>query len=227
MGIKQFFKSKNIQSAFIAAVIAAVISTIGILVNYNLVKESNALAKEANNISKEIFKSKNIPRVIASPISAKFYIPEQPEVPGQVKINISAMIENLSEVNAREVAINFETKDWYEHKTSLFDIYKESNMPILHILSLPKNSRILYPSYAPDAPSSGEDGFVNQNKPFKVKITLYWKDINNKEYVYVGLYDLKSTILPNNERQLYFQPINTYDSVKDKNLAWDYAKKTL
>ena len=90
-------------------------------------------------------------------------------------------------------------------------------MPIPHILSLPKNSQILYPSYAPDAPASGEAGFISQNKQLKVKISLYWQDVNDKEYVYVGFYDLKRAVLPNNENQLYFQPISTYDSIKDGN----------
>lgn len=98
-------------------------------------------------------------------------------------------------------------------------------MPIPHFLSLPKNSRFFYPSYAPDAPASGESGFVSQDKPFKLKLTLYWKDVNNNEYVYVGFYDLKSARLPNNENQLYFQPISAYDSVKDGIVAWDNAEK--
>jgi len=237
MKIKNFFKSKNIQ----AALIAATISLIGILVSRSMVEEANKLSKEANkyakeaneiakksyDISNEIYKAKEIPRLVARPISAKFYSPETPEAPGQVKINISAMIENLSESNARDIAINFETKDWYDHKTSLFNIYKEANRPIPHISSLPKNSQLFYPSYAPDAPSTGEQGFIGQDKSFKLKLTLYWKDINNKEYVYVGLYDLRSAPLPNNETQLYFQPINTFDNIKDGEIAWEQAKKDL
>ena len=100
-------------------------------------------------------------------------------------------------------------------------------MPIPHILSIPKNSRLFYPSYAPDAPASGEEGFVNQDKPFKLKLCVYWKDINEKEYVCVGFYDLKFTTLPNNENQLYFQPLSFYDSIKDGDKAWDYEEKVL
>jgi len=238
MNIKRIFESKGIwQPAIIIALIAVIVSIIGILVaqeanryseeanGYS--KEANKIAKESYTISNEIFKTKAIPRLIVFPMEAKFYTPENPEAPGQVKINLSAMIENLSETNAMQVAINFETKDWYEHKTNLFNIYKEAHGPTPHILSLPKNSRLFYPSYAPDAPASGESGFLNQNKPFKVKITLYWKDINDNEYVYVGFYDLKSAPLPNNENRLYFQPVSTYDSVNDGDLAWEYAKKSL
>jgi len=241
MNIKNFIKSKNIQAAIIATTISAIVAIISTIVNYDLIEQANNLAIEANtyakdanivakksyDISNEIFKSKEIPRLVVSPLSAEFYVPEDPEVSGQVKINLAAIIENLSEVTAREIAINFETEDWYGHKTSLFDIYKTAQRPIPHILSLPKNSRLLYPSYAPDAPSTGEHGFVNQEKPFKLKLTLYWKDVNSKEYVYVGFYDLKSSRLPNSKNQLYFQPINTYDSIKDTDEAWDYAKQSL
>ena len=226
------FKSVTIRAVWISVVISALISSISLLINSSLTKEANTLSKEANktaeksfDIADKIYKSKDIPRLITFPVSAEFYTPDKPEVPGQVKINISAIIENLSEVSAREISINFETEDWYGHKTNLFDIYKETNLPIPHFLSLPKNSRLLYPSYAPDAPASGESGFVAQDKPFKLKLILYWKDINDEKYVYVGFYDLKSTRLPNDENRLYFQPIDTYDNIKDGDIAWNNAKK--
>lgn len=120
MNIKQFFnfKSVTVKAAFLAAAISAIISLISLGVNCSLTKEANRLSKKANETAKKsfdiadkIYKSKDIPRLIASPVSAKFYVPEKPEAPGQVKINISAIIENLSEVSAREVSINFETED--------------------------------------------------------------------------------------------------------------------
>ena len=148
-------------------------------------------------------------------------------MPGQVKIDMSAVIENLSETLARQVSLNFETRDWYDHKTSLFEIYKAAKYPIPHILSLPKSSRIIYPSYAPDAPAGGLQGYLSQDKPFKLKLTLSWKDANDKKYVYVGFYDLKSAPLPDGSYKLYFQPLNTYDSVKDGEAAWNYAQQEL
>lgn len=240
--IKKFFdfKSVNIRAALITAIpsiIIAIISSAILFIsscnNNKLATAANSLSDKANQtasksfeIANEIYKSKEIPRLIAAPLAPKFYVPENPEVSGQVKINLSAIIENLSEVSAREVAINFETEDWCGHKTSLFDIYKEAKCPIPHLLSLPKNSRLEYPSYyRPDAPASGENGFVTQDKPFRLKLTLYWKDINDKKYVYIGFYELKNAVLPDNENQLYFQPVNTYDNVKDGDIAWDYADK--
>ena len=192
-----------------------------------IARDANKISKESFNIASEVYKSKDIPRLVVFPLTAQFYVPEKPEVPGQVKIDMSAMIENLSEANARDVALNFETEDWYGHGTSLFQIYQEMKQPIPHIASLPKNSRFPYPSYAPDAPATGEAGFVSQNKPFKLRLTLYWKDINYKDYVYVGFYQLKSSQLLNGTHQLYFQPVNIFDSVKDGQSAWDRAKQPL
>jgi len=234
MDIKQFLKSRNIQAALIAGGVSLIMATIGIIVSYSqgaetkrIAVEANQIAQKAYTVSSDIYKSKEIPRLKATPLSAKFYIPENPEAKGQVKINFSALIENLSEAIAREVSINFETEDWYGHKTSLYEIYKNSKRPIPHILTFPKNSSMLYPSYAPDAPSAGEQGFVSQDKPFRIKITVYWKDVNSKEYIYVGYYDLKYVILPNNEYQLYFQPIANYDSINDGDLAREYAIKKI
>ena len=209
-----------------AALISAIVSAIGIVVNYSLITQANDTAAKALKISDDIYKSKEIPRLKATPLHAYFYTPTAPEAPGQVKINISAMIENLSEVSAREASINFETEDWYGHKTDLFDIYKQSKMPIPHILTIPKNSQIFYPSYSPDAPASGLDGFLSRNKPFKVKVVIYWKDINDKRYVQVGFYTLESGDLPNGEKLLYFQPVEIYDSVTDNDKAWQYAKNS-
>ena len=66
-----------------------------------------------------------------------------------------------------------------------------------------------------------------QDKPFKLKLTLSWKDTNGNKYVYVGFYDLKSAPRPDGNYMLYFQPVSTYDSVKDGQIAWDYAKQEL
>lgn len=130
-------------------------------------------------------------------------------------------------MNAREISINLETEDWYGHKTNWFNIYRDAKLPIPHILTLPKNSSIFYSPYAPDAPSSGEAGFLSQDKPFKLKITLYWKDVNNKKYIQVGFYELKGSRLPNNENLLYFQPLANYDNVNDGEEAWKYEKKSI
>jgi len=192
-----------------------------------IAQEANDIAEESLVIAREVHKSKDIPRLVAHPLGVRFYVPSNPEVPGQVKIDMSAIIENLSETDARHVSINFETLDWYDHPTSLFEIYKERNHPVPHILSLPKGSRFIYPSYAPDAPSSGETGYLGQDKPFKLKLSVYWKDINEKEYVHVGVYDLKAAPLPDGRNMLYFNPIETFDSVKDGDVAWERAKGSI
>lgn len=224
------FKSVNIRAAYIAAVIPTIIALFSFLNSCQgtkLAKNANSLAERSYALSETIYNSKDIPRLIVAPLSVEFFILSNPEVEGQVKINISAIIENMSEVSAKDVALNFETEDWYGHKTSLFQIYRDAKMPIPHFLTIPKNSRLLYPSYAPDAPSIGEQGFIQQEKPFKLKLILEWKDINNKKYVYVGFYNLKSSLLPNKQAVLYFQPLNTYDSVKDGKVAWENAEKDL
>ncbi len=182
---------------------------------------------KANQLARKTYTAEHIPRLIVSPLTVRFYPPDVPETAGQVKIEISPIIENVSEAAAREVTLNFETKDWYGHKTSLFKIYEEAKHPVPHILSLPKNSRMVYPSYTPDAPASGLAGFLNQEKPFDLKLTLSWKDVDGKEYVYVGFYILKNAPLPAGEQRLYFQPLSTYDSVKDGELAWKNAKHEL
>lgn len=228
--IKGFFdfKSINIRAAYIAAIIPTTIAALALFnscQNTKLAQKANSQAEKSYALSEAIYNSKDIPRLIVAPLGAEFFTPDKPEVAGQVKINISAIIENMSEVGAKDVSLNFETEDWYGHKTNLFQIY--AKMPIPHFLTIPKNSRLLYPSYAPDAPSSGEQGFIQQEKPFKLKLTLGWKDINNKKYVYVGFYNLKSSLLLNKQAVLYFQPLNTYDSVKDGKIAWEYAEKGL
>lgn len=230
--IKEFFafKSVNIRAAYIVAIIPTIIAVLALFnscQNTKLAQKANAQAEKSYVLSEAIYNSKDIPRLIVAPLGAEFFIPDKPEVVGQVKINISAIIENMSEVSAKDVSLNFETEDWYGHKTNLFQIYRDTKMPIFHFLTIPKNSRLLYPSYAPDAPSSGEQGFIQQEKPFKLKLTLEWKDINNKKYVYVGFYNLKSSLLPNKQVVLYFQPLNTYDSVKDGEIAREYAEKGL
>lgn len=226
--IKRFFdfNSVNIRAAYIAALIPTIIALFSLhnsCRSTRIAENATSVAEKSYKLSETIYKSKDIPRLIAAPLGAEFFIPAKPEVEGQVKISISAVIENLSEVSARDVSLNFETEDWYGHKTNLFQIYKEAKMPVLHFMTLPKNSRILYPSYAPDAPASGEQGFIQQEKPFKLKLTLEWSDINNKKYVYVGFYNLKHSLLPSKQVVLYFQPLNTYDSVKDGRIAWDRA----
>jgi hypothetical protein len=176
---------------------------------------ANHIANQSLTIAREVHQAKDIPRLVAHPLDARFYVPTNPEAPGQVKIDMGAIIENLSETDARHVSINFGTLDWYDHRTSLYEIYKERKHPCPIILSMPKGSRFVYPPYAPDAPSSGESGYVNQDKPFKLKLSVYWKDINEKEYVRVGVYDLKAASRPDGKNRLYFQPIETFDSVKD------------
>ncbi len=209
------------KSPWWATILALVFSVFALVNGYI----SNQTAKESLRISSEVYKSKNIPRLLATPLSAKFYVPEN-AVPGQVKIDMSAVIQNLSETDARSVSLNFETEDWTGFQTSLFKIYRDARQPIPHFLLVPKNSQLIYPSYAPDVPATGEAGFVNQDKSFKLKLTLYWEDINDQKYVYVGFYELRSALLPNGKRLLYFQPISTFDSVKDKEAAWNHAKQT-
>ncbi len=187
-------------------------------------REANEIAGRSFAIAREVHEAKDIPRIVAYPFGVRFYVPTNPEVPGQVKIDMSAIIENLSEADARHVKVNFETQDWFDHRTSLFQIYEERKHPIPHILSLPKGSRFIYPSYAPDAPSGGEAGYLGQEKPFKLKLCVYWKDINEKEYVHVGFYELKAAPLLDGQNMLYFQPVETYDSIKDGDVAWNRAK---
>lgn len=228
MGVyKKFFDSATFKSTAISVLVAIAIG----LFSYKVSQEANEIARKANetaqasyNIANEVYKSKDIPRLKASPLQARFYVPDKPEAAGQVKINFGVVIENLSETNAKDISINFETEDWYGHKTNLFNIYKEAGMPVPHILTLPKNSNVFYPSYAPDAPASGEAGFLAQDKPFKLKISLYWQDINDAKYVQVGFYELKGTRTPNAEALLYFQPLSNYDSVNDGAKAWDQEK---
>ncbi len=183
---------------------------------------ANETASKSFKINEEIYKAREIPRLVVSPLNVQFYTPEKPQVPGQEKIDISAVFENLSDVPAREISLNFETEDWFGHPTSLFQIYREQKAPIPHIFSLPKGQKLVYPSYAPDIPAAGESGFIQQNKPFRLKLVLHWKDVNDRKYVYVGFYTLKPS--PWGDRHLfYFQPLNAYDSVKDDDTAWKYA----
>ena len=226
ISLKIFEKKTPLWVTFLTLLLATCAGYNGCVANRRA-NEANLIAKSSLDISNEVHKTKDIPRLTVSPLGAQFYIPTNPEVPGQVKIDMSAIIENLSETPAREVALNFETKDWYGHKTSLFEIYKSANHPIPYILSLPKTSRMTYPSYAPDAPAGGLQGYLNQDKPFKLKLTLSWEDTNDKKYVYVGFYDLKSAPLPDGNYRLYFQPLSTYDSVKDGEAAWAYTQQEL
>lgn len=219
--------------AITVAVIGAIVALIGTAVNCSMVKQSNktaklalAEAKKTFNLYNDIYKLKEIPRLQVYPIGAKFYIPTKPEVPGQVKIAIGAMIESHSEANAKDIAINFETRDWYNHHTSLFQIYKDAKQPIPHIASLAGGTKLPYPSYAPDAPASGEAGYISQDKPFLLKLTLYWKDNNNKEYSYVAFYKLEYNRLYDG-LYLYFSRIEDYDSVNDGKKAFEYAEKSL
>ena len=187
-------------------------------------ERANNIASESLTIAKEVHEAKDTPRLVAHPLAVRFYVPDNPETAEQIKIDMSAIIENLSESNARHVKVNFETLDWYDHRTSLFEIYKERQHPVPTVLSLPKGSKFIYPTYAPDAPSSGEAGYLSQDKPFKLRLSVYWKDINDKEYVQVGIYDLKAAPLLDGRNMLYFQPIETFDSVKDGDIAWQRAK---
>ncbi len=226
ISLKIFEKKTPLWVTCLTLLLAVWAGCNGYVANHR-VDEANRIAKSSLDIASEAHKTRDIPRLTVSPLGAQFYTPEYPEVPGQVKINMSAIIENLSETPARQVALNFETRDWYDHKTSLFEIYKAAKHPIPHMLSLPKSSRVTYPSYAPDAPAGGLQGYLSQDKPFKLKLTLSWKDTNDKKYVYVGFYDLKSALLPDGSYMLYFQPLNTSDSVKDGEAAWTYAQQEL
>lgn len=223
----------TIKAALISGLISGLITLIGIYVNSKDTKQANEIARAALNESKktadlysDIYKQKDIPRLEVYPISVKFYIPDKPEVPGQIKISIGTIIKNLSEANAKDISLNLETKDWYDHYTNWFNIYKDAKLPIPHIASLAKNTEIIYPSYAPDTPSAGEDGYVNQDKPFLLKITLSWKDNNNKEYVYVAFYRLEHSRLVN-DIFLYFSKIEAYDSVIDGRKAWEESEISL
>lgn len=235
------------KTTLISAMMAGIISLIGFSINSDLVKKSNVIANDAslkagkantiaksalaetkkmNKIYEDIYKLKDIPRLEVYPIGAEFYVPIKPEVPGQVKINIGVVIENHSEANAKSIAINFETRDWYNHPTSLFQIYGDAGQPIPHIASLAGGTKFLYPSYVPDAPASGEAGYISQDKPFLLKLTLRWKDNNNKKYSYVAFYKLEHSRLID-KVHLYFSQIEDYDSVNDGHKAFEYAEKSL
>ena len=223
----------TMKAAVTSAVILGVVSLICSYFTFIGMKEATKIAKDALNESKkmaalsnDVYKQKEIPRLEVYPISVDFYTPASPEVAGQVKIKIGTIIKNLSEANAKGVSLNIETKDWYDHCTNWFNIYKEIKLPIPHIASLSKNSELIYPSYTPDAPSSGKEGYVNQDKPFLVKLILYWRDNNNKDYLYMAIYKLDHSRLVDNIF-LYFSQIEAYDSVIDGQKAWDYAKLDL
>lgn len=223
----------TMKAAVTSAIISGVISLIGVYINFRSTKEVAKIAKDALNESKkmstlssDIYKQKEIPRLEAYPINVDFYSPTNPEAEGQVKIKIGTIIKNLSEANAKGISLNIETKDWYDHYTNWLDIYRDNKLPIPHIASLPKNTDLMYPSYIPDAPASGKNGYISQGKPFLSKLTLYWKDNNNKEYVYVAFYRLDFSRLIDNVF-LYFSRIEEHDSVIDGQKAWDYAKLSL
>ncbi len=223
----------TIKAAVISALISGTITLVGVRYSSIGTKESNRIAKEALDESKktstlynDIYKQKEIPRLEVYPTNVDFYIPDSPEVAGQVKIKIGTVIKNLSEANAKGISLNIETMDWYDHYTNWLDIYKNNKLPIPHIASLPKNADLIYPSYIPDAPASGKNGYINQDKPFLSKLTLSWKDNNNKEYVYVAFYKLDYSRLIDNVF-LYFSRIEDSDSVIDGQKAWDYAKLNL
>ena len=197
----------------------------------SLAKSANDIAEQSNIVSQrslaitdEIHRSREIPRLVASPSGVRFYFPKNPETPTQAKIDISAIFVNFSDVSARSVALNFETLDWDNppHPTSLFQIYRERKHPIPHLLKFAGGAQMIYPSYSPDVPNAGEAGFLAQDKPFRLKLALHWDDVNDKKYVWVGFYTLEHA--PFGERQqLYFQPEEAYDSVKDGAVAWKYA----
>lgn len=210
----------EIKAALVSAIVAGGISLIGVWINYSGVKEATQIANKSFNVANKIYQTQDIPRLIANPRAPKFYTPKG-GVPGQKKLGIGVIIESFSEVKAIGVSLDVETEDWTGHKTSLFDIYKKAKEPILHILSFPKNARLEWDYYyKPDIPASGKTGFLSQEKPFKVKLILRWKDINEKEYIYVGIYHLKHR----RGTSVYFSPISNYDSIKDGEKAWEFAK---
>ena len=223
----------TLKAALISALISGLISLIGVSVNYQSAKKANEIAQTALDESKktvafynDISKQKDIPRLEAYPISVGFYTPDKPEAAGQVRIHIGTIIKNLSEANAKHISLNLETKDWYGHCTNWFEVYKSYKFPIPKITSLAKNADLIFPSYTPDAPSSGEAGYVSQEEPFVLKITLSWQDNNNREYVYVAFYKLEYSRLAD-KVFLYFSKIEDYDSVLNSQKALEYANKSL
>ncbi|GEM_PF-5216571 len=226
-------ENKKIGVTIQAAILGAIITVIGFIITGIFSCQANRLSKEALKLSKDnasfindITKLKDLPRLEVYPIGVQFYTPTPQEVPGQVKIAINTHIKNLSEANAKAIALNIETKDWFDHYTNWFDVYKEINLPIPHIASLGPNTELPYPGYAPDAPNSGEAGYISQANPLLLKLTLYWNDNNNKKYVYVAFFKLNYSRLSNGN-YLYFAKIESYDSVIDSDKAWTFSKKSL
>jgi len=183
--------------------------------------EANQTAQKALNITEDAHKRKDLPRLVVYPWKVRFLTLKEL---GQVKIDMSAVYENVGEVTAKDVTLNFETKDWYNHKTSLFQVHKDQNKPVRPLISMPRSSRVFYPSYAPDVPAGGSGEFIQRDGPFTLKLVLRWKDVNDIEYVYVGVYALRQGgIAP--QEYFYFEPVHTFDSVNDGDVTWQFAEE--
>ncbi len=211
-------------------ILTAICAIAGICLAY----EANKLATEANKIAHDtearsinLYKAKELPRLIPYPLNPRFYVPTNPEVPGQVRFDMGVVMQGQNDTTSLNARLNIETRDWTGFKTNLHEISKAQGIPNPVFSSISRNSPVIYPSYSPDAPASGAAGFVNQDKPFKVKLVLEWEDVNREKYLYVGFWDLKHAALPDKKYLFYFTPTENYESVLDGQIAWQEAKRDL
>jgi len=153
--------------------------------------------------------SKEEVKLDIEPLEFIFYKPEKPEVEGQTKSKITALVRNRSNELARDIKFNFiiddgtgrivSSKEWnrfmgYDEKT--FNLY-------------PNNMAFL--SWTPDMPSR-QFYINNRDKFIKLTIVLDWTDSSNQKYHAENVSEIKYNEDNNN---FYFNVIKaSYHKLK-------------
>lgn len=155
----------------------------------------------------------DIPFIFAEPAEFIIYKPLDSKTPGQEKLWIKIKLTNQSAYYANNVHINFLTEDGTGHKTNSDLWNEEMGTKSLYTFNSICPSDKKYAAWRPDVPPNYEQLLKSGKAMFKLVIYVKWKDMQNKEYDFLSLSELRY----NKELDTFvFEVKENYNSLNDR-----------
>ncbi|MDP1854258.1 MAG: hypothetical protein Q8L26_08680 [Candidatus Omnitrophota bacterium] len=192
-------RKKRFKKRFIFLLSLAGLTIFTLLVTdlYNFVKNKSYLkvGEKYNNILKVLSDKTSILSI--KPLAFVPYIPNPPQVEGQRKALIVALVKIKNKKLSKNIHVKFEIDDGAgRHVDSqAWDVIAKQRGLIFNMF-YPETAIV---KWSPDIPNGIEAIAKSRENPFKLWLTVTWQDINNKEHKIESYSELRY-----NEKQVVY-----------------------